>query len=99
MGTFDFTHYEDAKRHQEKHGGVIHDNRHTAHEWNDNQFTVSTNERKTKDEYFDEVVPMTRSEHENWMEDNGWSEEIRKMHREAFTGELSFDDEGYFEYI
>lgn len=100
MGNYNFTHFEDAKRHQERNGGIIHDNRHTAHEWNDNQFTVHIEPKKEVESvYYDEEIHMTRAEHEDWMIAKGWSDSIKEMHRKAFTGMLAFDEDGYFDYI
>lgn len=43
-GNFTFTHQEDAERFQGNNGGIIHDNTHNNHEWNNNNYTVHIDE-------------------------------------------------------
>lgn len=100
MSNYHFTHREDAVRHQKSVGGIIHDNRHTAHEWNDNQFTVHTEPKaRKKGVYYGEIVTFTKDQFEDWMEAKGWNERVRDIHRREFTGTIEFDDEGSFEHV
>ena len=46
---FTFTHKEDAERHVENNGGVLHDNTHNNHEWNNNNFTVVVKDEVTEE--------------------------------------------------
>lgn len=111
MSNTPFTHREDAERHSENYGGVVMDNRHSAKEWNNNNFTVAgdrlsdiPNTCAGDVEYFRSkslygYVRMTREEHEAWMLSKGWSESIKGNHRKEFTGAMDFDDDGRFEYV
>lgn len=96
---YHFTHKEDAEHFQRNEGGRLHDNRHSAHEWKDNQFTVSIQPKKVL-QACDGTVYFTKEEFEEWMEEKGWSEEIKQYHREEFTGEIEFTNNGNsFEHI
>lgn len=104
MSNTHFTHREDAERHARNYGGKVMDNRHSANEWNNNNFTVAGDRlsdipKASHIEFEYGYIEMTREEHEAWMLNKGWSESIKEMHRKDFTGALDFDGEGGFDYV